>query len=183
MARHLDLDELNAGLSKIRQSPSNNGTLEAIVIRPAENQRIELKECQISRESGVQGDKWSKECWLTLPDGSPHPDVQISITNARSIALIARERDKWPLVGDNLYIDFDISEENLPPGQKVQIGSVVIEISDTANIGCKKFAERYGKEAARFVSSAEGQRLRLRGLFARVLQDGVVSVGDNVKKY
>src|SRR5437773_438819 len=103
MALHLFEAELLAGLPHIKDSPKDNGTLELIVIRPAENQRVELQESQVSYKLGVHGDNWALGCWKTLPDGSPHPEVQIAIMNSRSIGLLAREKSRWPLAGDNLF--------------------------------------------------------------------------------
>lgn len=182
MSRHLDLDELNEGLSEIRQSPKDHGTLKAIVIRPQENQRTFQQECRLSPELGLEGDSWSRGCWLSLPDGSPHPDVQVTITNARSIDLIAQQESRWSLAGDNLYVDLDLSDENLGSGQHVSIGSVILEVVDRSHTGCSKFAGRFGKDAMKFVNSEEGTRLHLRGIYARIVQAGTMKVGDPVVK-
>ena len=182
MVSHLSLDQLNDGLSGIRQSPVDNGVLKAIVIRPATNERVSLTECEVSPELGVHGDNWAKGCWMSLPDGRPHPDVQIAIMNARTISLIAEDRDRWQLAGDNLYVDLDLSGENLPCGQRLSIGSAILEITDIAHNGCKKFVQRFGDDAVKFVNSELGKKLHLRGIYAKVVKAGVVCVGDAVKK-
>jgi MOSC domain-containing protein YiiM len=182
MTRHLPLDKLNDGLPEIYQSPKDQGVLQAIVIRPAENERIALQQCQLSPALGVHGDNWAKGCWLTLPDGRPHPDVQIAIINARTIALIAQDPSRWPLAGDNLYIDLDLSDNNLRWGQKLALGSAIIEVTDTPHNGCQKFAQRFGQDAVRFLNSPAGKKLHLRGIYAKVIQAGTVSVGDTVTK-
>jgi len=176
------LDELNEGLPEIRQSPKDNGILKAIVIRPEENQRMSPTQCHLSPELGLEDDHWAKGCWLSLPDGSPHPEVQVSIMNARAISLIAQQESRWSLAGDNLYVDLDLSRENLPCGQRLSIGSVVLEVTDRTHTGCNKFAERFGKDARTFVNSADGGRLNLRGIYARIVQAGTVKVGDQVRK-
>lgn len=182
MARHLSLRELNHGLPEILKSPNDVGVLRAIVVRPKTDERTSLEVCEVSPELGVHGDGWARGCWLSLPDGSPHPDVQVSIMNARAIALIAQHPGRWQLAGDNLYFDMQLSDENLPCRQRIEIGKVVLEITAKAHNGCKKFAERFGADAVKFVNSVEGKKLHLRGIYAKVIQPGVIHVGDKVKK-
>jgi MOSC domain-containing protein YiiM len=179
---HLSLDELRQGLDEIRQSPKDRGVLKAIVIRPETDARVSLQRCEVSPDGGVHGDNWAKGCWMSLPDGRPHPDVQVAIMNARTIALIAKEEARWPLAGDNLLVDLDLSEGNLPPGTRLSVGSALLEITDVPHKGCKKFAERFGVDATRFVNARDGLRLHLRGIYARIVEPGVVAVGDTVAK-
>ena len=75
MTRHPSLEELQQGLEEIRQSPKDRGTLKAIVIRPKTDARVSLQRCELSPDGGVHGDNWAKGCWMSLPDGRPHPDV------------------------------------------------------------------------------------------------------------
>ncbi len=182
MAEHLTRAELQAGLPQILASPQDEGTLEAIVIRPEPGQRRELEACDISLAGGTHGDHWAEGCWKSTEDGQPHPDVQICIMNARCIAHIAGARDRWALAGDNLFIDMDLRPENLPAGQRLRIGGATIEITDTPHAACKSFAEHYGQSAAVFVNARKGSALRLRGVYARVLEDGRVAAGDRVVK-
>jgi MOSC domain-containing protein YiiM len=182
MPRHLSLQELQEGLSDILLSPQDRGTLRAIVIRPEVDARASLQHCELSPEGGVHGDNWAKGCWMSLPDGRPHPDVQVTIMNARTIALIAQDEARWPLAGDNLVVDLDLSGENLPPGTRLSVGSALLEITAVPHKGCRKFADRYGVDATRFVNSRDGLRLHLRGIYARIVEPGVVAVGDAVEK-
>jgi MOSC domain-containing protein YiiM len=182
MATHLSRDELEAGLDEILSSPSDRGTLKAVVIRPETDARLSLQRCELSPELGVHGDDWAQGCWMTLPDGRPHPDVQVTLMNARTIALIAREEARWALAGDNLYVDLDLSAANLPPGTRLALGSALLEITAVPHNGCAKFAARFGLEATRFVNSREGKRLHLRGIYARIVQPGTITVGDLVTK-
>ncbi len=182
MPRHLTRDELHAGLPDVLTSPADNGSLEAIIVRPDKGERLDVQSVRISLAGGVEGDHWAKGCWMSTDDGDPHPDVQICMMNSRLISLIAGERENWPLAGDNLFIDLDIGPDNLAPGQRLAIGSAIIEITAVPHLGCAKFIARYGRDACVFVNTGEGKRQRLRGIYARVVQDGTVSVGDEVVK-
>jgi MOSC domain-containing protein YiiM len=171
-----------AGLEHIRASPKDNGLLRCIVSRPGHGERRDLASCRISFAGGVEGDHWAKRCWKTTADGKPDPDVQICIMNARCIDLIAQERSNWPPAGDNLFIDMDLTPDNAPPGTRLAIGSAIIEITAEPHNGCDNFIARYGRDACVFVNTGEGRSMRLRGIYARVVEDGVVSVGDQVSK-
>jgi MOSC domain-containing protein YiiM len=182
MPRHLSLDELQQGLSEILLSPRDRGTLRAIVMRPEVDARVALLQCELSPEGGVHGDNWAKGCWMSLPDGRPHPDVQVTLMNARTIALLAQDEARWPLAGDNLFVDLDLSGDNLPPGTRLSVGSALLEITAVPHKACSKLAQRYGVDATRFVNSREGLRLHLRGIYARIVEPGVIRVDDAVEK-
>jgi MOSC domain-containing protein YiiM len=119
---------------------------------------------------------------MSLPDGRPHPDVQVAIINSQTADLVAREKSRWALAGDNLYVDLDITQNNLQPGDQLAIGSALLEITEVIHSGCKKFAERYGPDSVKWVNSEQGKHLRLRGIYAKIVEDGVVSVGDEIRK-
>lgn len=182
MPRHLTRAELTAGLPQILASPRDDGVLRAIVVRPAHGQRRDVDSIGVSLAGGIEGDHWARKCWKTTDDGRPHPDVQICMMNARCIDLIAQERGNWPAAGDNLFIDMDLSPDNMPPGTRFAIGSARFVVTDTSHDGCAKFIERYGRDACVFVNTGEGKRLRLRGIYARVTTDGTISTGDSVTK-
>ena len=115
-------------------------------------------------------------------DGSAHPEAQVTIINSRLLALIAQSDERWELSGDQLIVDLDISVDNLPAGTQLSVGSAVIEVSKKPHTGCGKFAQRFGKDALRFISTPRGNALRLRGVNTRVIQSGSVRVGDGVTK-
>jgi MOSC domain-containing protein YiiM len=108
--------------------------------------------------------------------------MQLNIMNARATALVAQDRDRWPLAGDQLYLDLDLSVANLPPGTRLALGTAVIEITAQPHLGCKKFVARFGRDAMKFVNSRLGKELRLRGANARVVQPGTIRVGDAAEK-
>jgi hypothetical protein len=181
-AKHLTMAELEAGLDTIRQSPKDEGLIAMIVRRPKVDAREVLEEGELDLVEGLMGDTWKVRGSGRTPDGAAHPDMQLNVMNARVIALLAREKDRWPLAGDQLFIDMDVSSENLPPGTRLALGSAVIEVTDQPHTGCKKFEARFGLDALKFVNSPLGRQLHLRGVNAKVTQPGVIRVGDFVKK-
>jgi hypothetical protein len=178
----LTMTELEAGLDAIRQSPSDAGVLELIVRRPQMGAREVLDIAELHRVEGLVGDNWRARGSSRTADGSAHPDMQLNIMNSRVIALVAQEKDRWPLAGDQLYIDLDLSADNVPPGTQLALGSAVIEVTDQPHTGCKKFVARFGLDALQWVSSPVGKQLQLRGINAKVVHPGVIQVGDVVKK-
>src|SRR5262245_40828891 len=174
--------ELEAGLDAIRRSPSDEGLLELIVRRPQVGVRETLEVGELDLAQGLVGDSWMQRQSKRTPDGSPHPSMQLNIMNSRVIALLAQEKERWPLAGDQLFIDLDLSVENMPPGTHFTLGSAMIEVTDEPHTGCGKFVSRFGVEATKFVNSPVGRRLQLRGINARVVQAGTIRVGDVARK-
>ena len=181
-SKHLTTAELEAGLGMIRQSPKDEGVIALIVRRPQIDAREVLEAGDLDLVKGLVGDTWKVRGSNRTSDGAAHLDMQLNVMNVRVIALLAREKDRWPLAGDQLFIDLDLSSENLPPGTRLALGSAVIEVTDQAHTGCKKFAARFGLDALKFVNSPVGRQLQLRGVNAKITQPGVIRVGDLVKK-
>lgn len=180
--QHLSMVELEAGMDHIRQSPQDHGVLKLIVRRPEVDEREVIDEGQLSATEGLEGDTWKTRGSSHTVDGSANVNSQITVMNARAIALLAQDEERWPLAGDQLYIDMDLSDDNIPPGTQLAIGSAIIEVSAQPHSGCKKFSSRFGVEAMKFVNSPEGKRLHLRGINTSVIQTGVIRVGDVVRK-
>ncbi len=178
----LTLAELEAGLDEIRMSPPNEGVLELIVRRPQIGAREVLEVGELDLVAGLVGDNWRTRGSSRTTDGSAHPDMQLNIMNSRVIALVAQEKDRWPLAGDQLFIDLDLSEYNMPPMTQLALGSAVLEVTDQPHTGCKKFVSRFGLDALKFVSSPVGKQLQLRGINMKVIHPGVIRVGDVAKK-
>jgi len=176
--RHRTAAELAAGLEHVRRAPAVSGLLESVVRRPQEGERETLDVAELDLVQGLVGDRWSRGRRGRAPD----PDTQLTLMSARAADLVACSRERWALAGDQLYVDLDLSEANLPPGTRLAIGSAVVEISPQPHTGCKKFVSRFGLEAMLFVNSPEGRALRLRGANARVVEAGLVRPGDEVLK-
>jgi len=180
--RQLTTQELEAGLEEVGRSPKDGGVLEMIVRRPSFGEREVLEDAELDVVEGLVGDNWKRRSSKRTVDGSPHPDMQLNIMNARVAALVAQERGRWPLAGDQLFVELDLSEENLPAGTRLLIGSAIIEVTAEPHTGCGKFVERFGLDAMMFVNSPLGRQLHLRGINARVVQGGAIRIGDIIRK-
>ncbi len=180
--QHMTTEQLEAGLDDIRQAPKDSGVLQLIVRRPDTGEREILDDGQLDAAEGLVGDNWRARGSNSTPDGSAHPECQITIMNTRVTALVAQDKARWHLAGDQFYVEMDISRENLPPGTRLAIGDAVLEVSANPHTGCGKFVERFGADAMKFVNSAVGRELCLRGINTWVIEPGAVSVGDTVRK-
>ena len=177
--KHLTMDELNAGLEHIRQSPADGGALRLIASRPDIGERVILEEGELDLDTGLVGDNWMTR---GAPQRAPNPDAQLTLMNARVAELVSGSQERWALAGDQLYVDLDLGLANLPAGTRLVIGSAVIEVTAEPHTGCKKFVERFGMDAMMFVNSDEGKQLCLRGINSRIVQAGTIRVGDEITK-
>ena len=181
--RHLNTDELEAGLEEALTSPVDDGIVNLIVCRPDVGQREILQSAEFSLEIGLVGDNWSKKPYSKSPDGGPHPEMQVTMINSRVLDLItAGDSSRMAVPGDQLVVDFDISRENIPHGTRLNIGSAVIEVTEAPHTGCSQFVGWFGADAMRFVNSSRGRELCLRGINSKVVQPGVISQGDKITK-
>ncbi len=179
---HLSRARLVAGLGQIRDSPHDAGQLVLIVRRPAVGQRDLPAEAVLDQVAGLDGDNWLARGSKNTPDGSADPQRQVTVMNARVAELVAGGAGRMPLAGDQLYLDLDLSIDNLPAGSLLAVGQAVLQVSEAPHLGCAKFVERFGAEAMRFVNSRTGRQLRLRGMNARVVVPGAVRLGDLAAK-
>ena len=178
---HRTRTELEAALDDLRASPREQGVVELIVRRPRVGRREAIDSGELDPEVGLRGDNWRARGRFRGM-GDADPAVQVTLMNARAAALVAVERERWALAGDQLYVDFDLSLQHLPPGTRLRVGTALLEVSAQPHTGCKKFVQRFGLDAMTFVNSPLGRSLNLRGINARVIEAGVVRVGDVVKR-
>src|SRR5437870_5761876 len=182
VSAHLDTAALENGLDVVRRAPRDVGTVELIVRRPVPEEREVVAQAQLDPAAGLVGDCWFQRGSRATEDGSAHPDMQLTMMSARAAALIACSRARWPLAGDQLYVDLDLSAANLPPGTLLEVGTATIEITDKPHTGCGKFVRRFGADAMRFVNTQVGRELNLRGIYARIVTAGTVRTGDPILK-
>ena len=178
---HRTLAQLQASLAHVRAAPSDHGKVMFIVRRPGLETREILDEAELDPAHGMVGDNWINKPSKRTPDGSPNPEQMLTLMSVRVIDSIA-ERERWPLAGDQLFVDLDLSEPSLLPGTHLSVGSALIVITATPHTGCAKFTQRFGSDATKWLNSDEGRVLRLRGVNARVVQRGVVRLGDTLRR-
>jgi hypothetical protein len=175
-------EALDAGIAHLLGSPRDRGTVELVVARPTRGTRAVLEEATLDPAVGLVGDCWLERGSRHTPDGSASRLMQLTLMNARVIDLLAGSRDRWPLAGDQLYVDLELGGEHLPPGTRLAVGTAVVEVTAQPHTGCAKFAERFGIDAARFVNAPTGRAHNFRGINAFVVGRGRVRPGDSVEK-
>lgn len=177
---HRTMDELETGLAHVAAAPRDRGTVEMIVLRPEVDQRTTPDQAVLTVDGGVEGDTWPARGSRHTEDGGANPEQQIAVMNARYLDLIAGGRDRWPLAGDQLVVDLDLSQDALQPGDQLQLGDAVVEVTPHPHKGCAKFRDRFGLAAVQFANGRVGTPMRLRGLYVRVVLGGTVRVGDTI---
>lgn len=178
---HRDPAELEAGLDDVRLSPADAGPLELIVTRPEVGARALLDEAVLDLALGVVGDTWIERGSSRTPDGSANPEAQVTVMNIRAARLVAGADERVPLAGDQLYVDLDLSTDNLPEGTLLEIGDAALRVTAAPHTGCAKFSERFGVEALRLTAKPDGRFLRLRGINTAVVRPGTIRRGDTVR--
>lgn len=181
-SRQLSKEELAQGLDIVSQSPKDEGVLQLIVRRPDVDQRESLAKGHLDIREGLVGDSWRARGSRHMADGQADPDMQLNIMNSRVAELVANGLERRELAGDQLYLDMDLSRENLPPGTQLALGEAIIEVTEPPHTGCKKFAARFGTEAMVFVNSGLGKTRNFRGICAKVVQSGDIRAGDVARK-
>jgi hypothetical protein len=180
-AHHRAADELAAGLESVRSSPTDEGMVELLVVRPGVGEREVRAEVVADVGRGLLGDTWRERGSRRMPDGSADPEAQVTVMNSRAALMMAATLERMPLAGDQVYVDLDLSVDNLPTGTVLDFGGAAIEVTAAPHTGCAKFSARFGVDALRLTATAEGRSLRLRGINTRVLRSGVIRTGDTVR--
>lgn len=176
------LSDLQAALPHVMAAPKDEGVIDCLCLRPERNTRQMVNEITLTVDQGIPGERWLTQPWLTLEDGSPDPNIQVSVLPKRVMDLIWTDRENAVHPGDPIVADMDMSEENLPVGTRLQAGTAVIEVSGVFNDGCVKWKVRYGADAKDWITMDGHPSLRLRGILCKVVQDGVVTINDRLKK-
>lgn len=174
--------DLAAALPRVLAAPATGGPIRLLCVRPKPNHRSFPDQLTLTRAVGVVGDFEASRPWLVLADGSPDPRNQVSIMPSRVLDLVWRSGDPRQYPGDNIAADLDLSEDNLPTGTLLQLGTARLRVSDEPNDGCAKWKVRCGKPAHDWVRASDLRPHRLRGIYCSVERDGVVSLGDRIVK-
>jgi hypothetical protein len=174
--------DFEPSLAAVRAAPVDGGELVRIVLRPEVELRLEVDTAVLDPVEGVIGDSWKARGSSRTPDGAASQDAQVTIMSTRVLAAIEPDPARWILAGDQLLVEADLSVANLPPGTRLAIGEAVVEVSEAPHTGCAKFSARFGSDALRWVNSPLGRELRMRGVNVRVVQGGVVRIGDRLRK-
>lgn len=165
--------EIERRLAAVGPSECDKGTVETLCLRPARNERHEVDAIVFTVDGGAVGDMWQ-----TYHDRVEKE--QVALINSRILRAIEPDHDKALLAGDQMFVDFDLSERNLPVGSHIQVGNAVLEITDEPHPGCAKFTKRFGKEAYQWTHQHPEERRR--GAYSRVVRGGSVRKGDKIIK-
>lgn len=174
--------DLGPWMDHVRAAPRDAAAVELIVRRPGPGERETVLEALLDPELGLVGDGWLGRGSRAMADGGANPEAQLTIMGTRVLEAIEPDRGRWPLAGDQLFLDLDLGEANLPTGTRLAIGTAIAEVTALPHTGCSQFAARFGHDALRWISTPEGRSLRMRGMYVRVVRAGTVRVGDRVAR-
>ncbi len=175
--RHLPMEDLLKRLAALPRAPRDRGEIAALFARPGSNERTPIEKANLTAAGGMPGDRWSRPR-EGKPD--PRPDKMLATMQAGVARMIANGQPLG-LFGDNLYLDLDLSAANLPAGTRLRAGGAVLEVTPEPHNGCLKFKARVGADALRLVSRKEDRHRNLRGIYLKVIEDGLVAAGDPVE--
>lgn len=179
---HRPLSHLESQLPHLRSAPRDAGVLALVVRRPGPRKREILAVGTLHPENGLVGDDWAARGRRRGRTTASYAARSITVMSHRMVSLLADTDEDRAWAGDQLYVDLDLSVDNLPAGSRLGVGAdAVIEVSKYPHTGCAKFVERYGADATHFVNTVEGRALRLRGLNGTVTAAGTVRPGDPVR--
>ena len=169
-SRHLPMNELERLLSKL-QPMRDRGTLSLIVSRGFMGKRNTPDRVTLTPDGGVPNDTWFRE--------QPEKRVaQLSVMRIDVCRMFANGQDP-AIAGDNLLIDLDLSDENLPCGSQLRLGGALLEVTPEPHDGCLKFKQRFGADALRMTATHRSQHLR--GIYMKTIEAGEITVGDPIE--
>lgn len=171
-SRHLDLDALAAAWESQAPAPKDEGTVTLLVARLVDGQRHVPDAITVTVNEGMPGDRWHA-------DPARDSAAQLAVQGHRIASLIANGQS-LSLFGDNLTLDLDLSEENLPTGTLLEIGGAAFVVTPKPHNGCRLYRGRFGGDALQFISAPVRRHERLRGIYLRVVMPGEIRVGDTV---
>jgi hypothetical protein len=161
--------------ARLPRSPREGGRVEHCVLRPAHGERLVVAELRVTPELGIDGDRWRD-------DERRKPGSQVSLINGHVLrSLAGDDPQRMALAGDNLIVDLDLSESNLPAGTVLEVGDCVLEISTDPHRPCRKFHERFGVVAVKKVVRADRRGRRTRGVLTRCVRAGTIRTGDPIR--
>lgn len=174
--------DLDIFLDDVRAAPRDAGSVVSIILRPGVDLREEVDEGILTVEDGLVGDDWRARASRASSDRYADANSQLTLMSTRVLAAICPDRSRWPLAGDQVLVDLDLSEENLPPGTRLTMGDAEVEVTPLPHTGCAKFSARFGSDALRWINNPTGRALRMRGMYVRVVRGGTIHVGDTVRR-
>lgn len=179
---HVTRDELDQALPDVMAAPKNGAAISMLCLRPARNERRFVDKIHLTSQQGIPGERWATQPWLRTEDGAPHPGIQVCILSKRVLDLVWRDRENTVHPGDTFIVDMDLSEENLPTGQVLEVGTARLRVSEVFNDACVKWKVRYGAASKEWINLPKHAPLRLRGILCSVEHDGVIRTGDTLRK-
>ena len=170
--KHLSRDQLIAGLTALPPAPRDQGQVALLLARGPDGQRTLPESARLTVVGGMPGDRWA--------DSERYGPVYQLATTRIDIARLVANGQPLELHGDNLFLDLDLSTDNLPIGSRVRAGEALLEVTPKAHNGCKKWAQRFGLDALKLNMSPDYRPTHLRGIYFQVVEDGLVRIGDAV---